>query len=133
MSQKNKLTVILNGREYTLVSEQTAEYMQKVALCVDRKMQEVSSMASSQKLSTAMLAMLTSLNLAEDYINTRDDLDKTTEQKMVFEDQCGKKQKQIEVLSHKEKELTARIGELQEKLVKLQTFLKAKGIDYLEK
>ena len=42
LSQKNKLTVILNGREYTLVSEQTAEYMQKVALCVDRKMQELS-------------------------------------------------------------------------------------------
>jgi len=63
--KRNKVVVKILGQEYTLVSEEPKEYMQKISNYVDDKMEEIA--AKNKKLSTAMIAVLTSLNIADEY------------------------------------------------------------------
>jgi cell division protein ZapA len=69
MSNKSKVVVRINGQEYTLVGTEPREYMQKVANYVDDKMVVVAR--QSKKLSTAMAAVLTSVNIADEYFKTK--------------------------------------------------------------
>ena len=126
MAEKNRLTVLIDGKEYTIVSEQPKEHIQAVALCADTKMREVRNMDSSKRLSTSMVAVLTTLNLAEDYINIKNDFEKASER---AEDAnlrlAGAKQK----LAEYENLLRSRDGEinrLKQELVRLQTLLNTK-------
>jgi len=66
MPEQNKLSVKINGYEYTLTSEESREYMLGVADLVDKKMQQISKM--NPGLNNSMTAVLTALNLADDYI-----------------------------------------------------------------
>lgn len=65
MSVKNKVVVKIAGKDYTLVGDESDEYMQKIALFVDKKMTEI--MKNNNKLSTMMAAILTALNIADEY------------------------------------------------------------------
>ncbi|MBB6218248.1 cell division protein ZapA [Anaerosolibacter carboniphilus] len=73
MSNKSKVVVRINGQEYTLVGTEPREYMQKVANYVDDKMVVIAK--QSKKLSTAMAAVLTSVNIADEYFKTKSQLE----------------------------------------------------------
>lgn len=60
----NRLTVKLDGSEYTIVSEESREYMLEISDLVNRKLSEVK--LQNTKLSTSMAALLTALNMADD-------------------------------------------------------------------
>ena len=60
----NKLQVKLCGQEYTLVSDDSREYMLEMADYVDRKMVAVKN--QNNRLSTSMAAILVALNVADD-------------------------------------------------------------------
>lgn len=64
MSDKNKVTVKIMDRDYTLVSEDAREHMQRVANFVDDKMRETYN--GNKKLSTSMIGVLTALNIADE-------------------------------------------------------------------
>ena len=64
MGDKNKVTVKIMDRDYTLVSDDSREHMQRVANFVDDKMRETFS--SNKKLSTSMIGVLTALNIADE-------------------------------------------------------------------
>ena len=70
----NKLQVRICGQEYTLVSENTREYMLETADYVDRKMIAVKNM--NGRLSTSMAAILVALNVTDDM---RQEKEKTSE------------------------------------------------------
>lgn len=77
MSDKNKVTVKIMDRDYTLVSEDSREHMQRVANYVDDKMRETFN--SNKKLSMSMIGVLTALNVADELhkvINEKDELEK---------------------------------------------------------
>ncbi|MBR7163810.1 MAG: cell division protein ZapA [Clostridia bacterium] len=69
MPDKNKLVVKIGGGEYTLASSESREYMLSVSDLVDKKMQQVS--CSDPTLSTANIAVLAAVNLADDYIRLK--------------------------------------------------------------
>ncbi|MBE7022204.1 MAG: cell division protein ZapA [Ruminococcaceae bacterium] len=69
MPEQNKLVVKINGQEYTITSEESREYMLGVADLVDKTMKQVNQ--SNPGLSTAMTAVLSALNLADDYIRLK--------------------------------------------------------------
>lgn len=69
MTAKNKVVVRIMDREYTIVSDDPREYVQKVAYYVDDKMRETFS--KNKKLSTSMAAVLTSLNIADEYFKVQ--------------------------------------------------------------
>lgn len=64
MAEKNKIDVKINGVYYTLLSEESVGYIQETARCVDSKMAEISK--SYPRLSTAMVAVLASVNIADE-------------------------------------------------------------------
>ncbi len=73
MHRKNRVSVRIMGQEYKLVSEEPHEYMQSVATYVDEKMMEIAK--SNKKLSTAMIAVLTSLNIADENFKLMEERD----------------------------------------------------------
>jgi cell division protein ZapA len=65
VADKNKVEVRIAGKDYTLMGAESEEYMQKVALYIDKKMNEVTRLNS--KLSTSMASVLSAINVADDY------------------------------------------------------------------
>ena len=74
MSERNKLEVRIGGKEYTIVSGETEEYMHKVATYVDKKLNVVADLDS--RMSTAMVAVLTAINIADEYMKLKESEDK---------------------------------------------------------
>ncbi|WP_038290647.1 cell division protein ZapA [Acetivibrio straminisolvens] len=72
MAEKNKVDVRIAGKDYTLVGIESEEYIQKVALYIDRKMNEIMRMNS--KLSTSMASVLTAINVADDYFKAHENV-----------------------------------------------------------
>lgn len=70
MTVKNRVEVRIAGKDYTLMGQETDEYMQKVGLYVDKKMNEI--MRLNSRLSTSMAAVLTALNVADDFFKVRE-------------------------------------------------------------
>lgn len=68
--EKQKTTVHVAGREYTLVSSDAPEYMNRVAAYVDRKICETSMAA---RLPVDKAAVLTALNIADELMKSHDE------------------------------------------------------------
>ncbi len=60
----NKLSVKLDGQEYTIVSEESREYMLEISDIVNNKLSDIK--IQNNKLSTSMAALLVALNMADD-------------------------------------------------------------------
>lgn len=70
MAQKNKVTVRIAGNEYVLCGDESPEYIQKVALFVDKKLQEITR--KNHLLSTSMASVLASVNMAEELFQLKE-------------------------------------------------------------
>lgn len=68
MAERNKLTVQIANKEYTLISEESREYMLEVADCVDRQMKKIKERSAC--MSANMVAVLTAVNLADELFKT---------------------------------------------------------------
>ncbi|WP_066688521.1 cell division protein ZapA [Christensenella intestinihominis] len=70
--EKTKTIVSIGGKEYTICGTDSAEYIHRVALHVNKKLTELKK--ANPDLNNVQLAMLTSLNIADDYMKTSDEL-----------------------------------------------------------
>lgn len=77
-SQGNITKVTIYGTEYPIKGDTDAEYIQKVAEYVDRKMYEVDRNTSAK--STLKVAILTALNIADELYRERAEKDKLIQQ-----------------------------------------------------
>ena len=68
--EKQKITVSVAGKSYTLVSSDPPEYVKRIAALVDRKLRETET---ATNLPSAQAAVLTCFNLAEDLIRAQDE------------------------------------------------------------
>ena len=69
--EKIRTTVRIAGKEYTIASYDSEEYVSRVAAWVDQRMEEL---AAATKLPTAQLAVLTAVNAADDMMKSRDEI-----------------------------------------------------------
>ena len=69
--QKIRATVRIAGRDYTIASYDSQEYINRVAAYVDRKMSEL---AAATRLPAAQLAVLTAVNATDDMMKSRDEI-----------------------------------------------------------
>lgn len=106
MTAKNKIEVLIGGKVYTIVGDESEEYMQRIALYIDKKMDEVNKAESSKALSTNMVTILTSINVA-------DDLFKTNEE-------CNKLFDNVQELEKDKENVKQRLEEFEEELLKVQ-------------
>ena len=67
---KQKTTVMVAGREYTLVSSDSPDYVRRVAAYTDRRLRET---ALASRLPGAQAAALTALNLADELIKAQEE------------------------------------------------------------
>ena len=68
--EKQKITVNVAGRPYTLVSSDPPEYVRRVADYVDRKLNET---AVATRLASAQAAVLTCFQLADELMKAQDE------------------------------------------------------------
>ena len=69
--EKIRTTVRIAGKEYTIASYDSEEYVNRVAEWVDRKMSEL---AMATKLPAAQLAVLAAVNATDDMMKSRDEI-----------------------------------------------------------
>ena len=68
--EKQKITVSVAGKNYTLVSTDPPEFVKRVAGYVDRRLSETAAVTN---LPSGQAAVLTCFNLAEDLIRAQDE------------------------------------------------------------
>ncbi|MBA1335783.1 MAG: hypothetical protein HPY66_1410 [Firmicutes bacterium] len=68
-----KVTVNIMGNEYTMVGYDSEEHIQSVAMYVDKKMRELHK--KNGMLNNLMVAILTSLNIADEYFKLQQELE----------------------------------------------------------
>ncbi len=75
MAEKNKVTVRIAGNEYVITGSESPEYIQKIALFVDRKVLEITR--RNHLLSTSMASVLTAINMADEMFRANEGLKNT--------------------------------------------------------
>ena len=65
----NKITVTISGTDYTLMSEDSPSYMQKVAGLVDEKMTDIMAPGRVSRMDAAVLA---AMNIADLYLKEQE-------------------------------------------------------------
>lgn len=68
--KKNKVVIHLMGHDYTLLTDQQPEKVQRLARYVDRKMREV---AITTRAGETMVPMLTAMTLADELFRAQDE------------------------------------------------------------
>ena len=97
---KNKIMASIAGRDYPLSGVESAEYLHRVAIYVDRKIQEV--IKACPQLSTSDAAVLAAVNVADELLKLRDDyaeLDKRISQLREVKPIMAQQKKPFEVKS----------------------------------
>lgn len=69
--EKIRTTVRIAGKDYTIASTDSAEYVNRVASWVNSRMEEL---AAATNLPAAQLAVLTAVNAADDMMKSRDEI-----------------------------------------------------------
>lgn len=93
---KNKVIVRINGSEYTLMGEDSEDYLFSIANYVDKKVKEV--LVSNTKHSTTSAAVLTSLTLADDLFKARREIEMQKSSLRVPEEKIKEFQKEYDQL-----------------------------------
>ena len=68
--EKQKITVTVAGKPYTLVSSDPPEHVRRVAAYVDRRLSETAAVTN---LPSAQTAVLTCFNLADELMKAQDE------------------------------------------------------------
>lgn len=130
MPAKNTVKVLLGGKIITLSGYESEEYLQKVATYINGKINEAKESESFLRQPYDIQAILTELNIADDYFKAKKQLD-------ILEIEIEAKDKEIYDLKHElisaqikaetnEKtieELREELSTVQKKVLKLETEL----------
>lgn len=73
VSEKTRLTVTIYGNNYTIVGGESPEYIRTLAGFVDETMHRIAQ--ENTRLDTNKLAVLSALNIADDYFRLREKYD----------------------------------------------------------
>ncbi len=68
---KNESKVLIGGNVYTLSGDESEEYLQRVALYMNKKMDEVRGSDNGKKLNTRLQSVLLAINIADDYFKMK--------------------------------------------------------------
>jgi cell division protein ZapA len=121
MTVKNKVDVRIAGKDYTLVGSESDEYIQKVGLYIDKKMNEI--MKANGRLSTSMAAVLTAINVADDFFKAHDAENNLRKELKKAQDELEKLRETNKVISSENAILNNRNTNLQLELAKREAEL----------
>lgn len=119
--ESKKVEVKINNIEYTLVTNEPEEYVQRVALLVNKKMKEITEAAP--QLSTAMKAVLTAVNIADDCLKSESVLDNLRLELKGYMEEAKGLGSELEAKKIETEKLRDDIHKLQIELVRKETEL----------
>ena len=93
MAEKTSAEVVIGGKVYTLSGYESEEYLQKVAVYINGKINEFDSIEGYQRFPADMKATLLKLNIADDYFKAKTQAEK-------LEREIEAKEKEIYDLKH---------------------------------
>ncbi len=102
---KKKVEVIIGGTIFALQGEETEEHIQKVANLIDKQILAIQQANGRSNLNPAKVYMLASLNIANEYIKSLEEISVCMDEIQAFEEE--------------REQLKAQISALQEEKVKL--------------
>ena len=131
MDTRTDAEVLIGGKVYTLSGYEGEEYFQKVASYINNKMAEYNKIDSFKKLSLDYKNVLLQINIADDYIKSKKQID-------LLEEEIKAKEKELYDLKHElisyqikienmeknVKNLNADLNENAKKIIRLETELK---------
>lgn len=131
MQDQTTEEVLIDGRTYTIAGFESDEYLQQVAMYINRKISELKKNDEYMRLDLDMRNTLLAINIADDYFKAKgmaDDIrgDRELKDKLVLdmkheiisrEDQIDRDDRQI-------KDLQKKLNEAEKKIVELETTLK---------
>ncbi len=128
MAAKKDIQVLIGGKIYTLSGYESEEYLQKIALYINNKMEEMDQIPNYRRLGVDMQKTLLELNMADDYHKAKKQvemLEADIEEKDKIE--YDLKHELISAQIHLEEadkeidRLKEEINDLQKQIVKLET------------
>lgn len=114
MGEKNKLEVKIQGRQYTIVASEPSEYIYKIASYVDKKITEISEMNS--RLSMDMAAVLTAINISDEYFKSQQTEDNLRRQLLDYVDETHRAHEKIKQLEFEVNEVKANLKKKEDEL-----------------
>lgn len=76
MAEKTNAEVIIGGKVYTLSGYEGEEYLQKVAIYINNKINELDAVEAFKRFPADMKATLVHLNIADDYFKAKSYIEK---------------------------------------------------------
>ncbi len=95
--EKIRTTVKVAGKEYSMTSYDSEEYVQRVATYVDRKMSEFSI---ATKLPSNQLSVLVAMNIADDMLKAHDENNRLKRDIGLVREQCEALKIELEQLKN---------------------------------
>lgn len=124
MDEKRTTTVVINNAEYRITCAADEEYVRHVAYHVDKKMRELIS--RDKRLSTSMAAVLTAVNISDEYMQAQEDNEKLRAQLLKYAEEAGASKLALDKLNAEVARLRAENQSLKMNVVKLETELSRK-------
>lgn len=115
MSEKNKIEAIIGGNVYVIQGNESPEHMHMVASYIDRITRDVKELDIGNRMSTTQIAMLTSINVANDLMKAKKELKEQNLENNGFYNEFTKLEKENEALRNKISELQTEITRLRSK------------------
>lgn len=119
--ENTKMEVKINNMEYTVVSNESEEYVQRVALLVNKKISEVKN--NNGLLSTAMLAVMAAMNLADELIKSNEAADKLRGEINAYTEAAQSASEELEAKKLEVENLKEDLHKLEIRLAKRETEL----------
>ena len=91
-NEKTRATVRIAGRDYTIASYDSPEYVSRVAAYVDRKMNELSL---ATRLPAGQLAVLAAVNATDDMMKSRDEITRLNRELDALRTECEDLKEQL--------------------------------------
>ena len=118
---------MIGGKVYTLSGYESEEYLQKIALYINNKMDEMDQISNYRRLSVDMQKTLLELNMADDYYKAKrqielleTDIEEKDKIEYDMKHELISSQIHLEEAEQTIEELKNEINELQKQIVKLE-------------
>ena len=128
MAEKKDIQVLIGGKIYTLSGYESEEYLQKIALYINNKMEEMDQIPNYRRLGVDMQKTLLELNMADDYHKAKKqvemleaDIEEKHKTEYDLKHELISAQIHLEEADKEIERLKDEINDLQKQIVKLET------------
>ena len=128
MAAKKDIQVLIGGKIYTLSGYESEEYLQKIALYINNKMEEMDQIPNYRRLGVDMQKTLLELNMADDYHKAKKqvemleaDIEEKDKPEYDLKHELISPQIHLEEADKEIERLKDEINDLQKQIVKLET------------